>query len=531
MGVEREPDAQATTISRTVRILNPWAMLATVLVLAACSIIGVVVGALICATKDWHAMGEIASQISILLAASCSIFYLALHLTAAYHNEAIGLVRPPVMRLHGACFVTARIVFVLWIISIVISSVALSRMNVCPARSPGCKAEVIGVTISSFGFMTTGIILTGLEACEHPFQCPGAFGIPKRAARRPSFLDDEELDVSRRGSIDIRTDEARRNGNQRERMREKPLPRIPTFPTISELPERSLTSLLPMRQASKPQSWGNGSRHLVKEPGKKGLTKSDSAVSGLSRSSSGYISSDHSSEDSGPRRQKRPTVSTPSSSISNLTKRSPLSTVRDLLSDSSAEYPELVVRPELRYLPPNITAPYEWNLSRTASLSRLLPVADVQHLRRRSSITAKPYSIRRPKRDLPPLTHEGKRSAASINRRTMDIKIPRAYIEERLSLTPEREPAVESKEDVVLRSKSEPLTKPPVPPKDPPKTTEPQYMPLWTPFAQHILDSSARYREQRPGVIVPTQSFKKQKQADHQQECLLGDFVLKQRRS
>jgi hypothetical protein len=111
-------------------------------------------------------------------------------------------------------------------------------------------------------------------------------------------------------------------------MKRKPLPKTPSMSEISS-PQRPITPLLPMAQKPRVRGWGEEWTHLVRDTGSKGLTKSDSAVSGLSRSSSGYISSNSSELSVSKRGQRtRPRVVTPSSSISNLTKRSPLSSMR-----------------------------------------------------------------------------------------------------------------------------------------------------------------------------------------------------------
>ena len=70
-----------------------------------------------------------------------------------------------------------------------------------------------------------------------------------------------------------------------------------------------------------------------------------------------------------------------------------------------------------------IAPPHEWNLSKTASLTQLLPVADIDDPRRRSS--KEPTSIRVMK-PVPVLSPE---FAPKIKRATLEIKIPGAFID------------------------------------------------------------------------------------------------------
>ena len=72
-----------------------------------------------------------------------------LHFVAACHNEPVGIVRPPELRLHAACFIVARLGLVLWIIAMIASSVVASRPNVCRNGGRDCKASLVEVVMSS----------------------------------------------------------------------------------------------------------------------------------------------------------------------------------------------------------------------------------------------------------------------------------------------------------------------------------------------------------------------------------------------
>lgn len=79
-----------------------------------------------------------------------------------------------------------------------------------------------------------------------------------------------------------------------------------------------------------------------------------------------------------------------------------------------------------------IPPPHEWNSSRTASISQLIPVADVYGLQRRSSVNfPEQLKIRKPSKDLPPVPRAS--TAPLVRRKTSDIKVPGAYVEHRSS--------------------------------------------------------------------------------------------------
>jgi len=95
----------------------------------------------------------------------------------------------------------------------------------------------------------------------------------------------------------------------------------------------------------------------------------------------------------------------------------------------SAERPHILVRPELRYCPPMIPPPHGWSASKTSSISQLVPVADVYSLRRQPSFSPSgDFVVRGPRKSLPPLPRI---QPPLKRRRSNDIKIPGAYVEDR----------------------------------------------------------------------------------------------------
>lgn len=309
---------------------------------------------------------------------------------------------------------------------------------------------------------------------------------------------------------------------QKSSIERKPLPQTPS--EISEAPERPLTPLLSMSRRNRPgsRSWGEEWIHLAKEGDleKKSASTFDSAVSLSYETSSGasenMSTSDRSSHLSMPRRavvtrrpvhqRQRSRTVTPSSSISNLSRRSPLSSIRyvcchDSISKltpcRSADYPHILVRPELRYCPPNIPPPHGWNSSRTSSISQLVPVADIQSIQRRPSFsTSENFVIRGPRKNLPPLP----RSRPPLTRRkTSDIKVPGAYANDRPSFDYE-----EKLEEYVRKIEVEYVSRSQSKRNQHPSTFEkrqPGNFERLSPPPTRV-DSKARYREKKRPVTV-----------------------------
>ncbi|RDL40948.1 uncharacterized protein BP5553_00927 [Venustampulla echinocandica] len=503
MGVERIPDLQQAMPpkrmkpSRTTRILKPSIVLISVVVLVATSTTGIYIAASTFSSSP-HGMTVMVAQGMILGAAILSMSYVVFHIFAMMDNDPVGIVRPPVLRLHAACFIVARLALVMWIIAMIASIVEVSRQNICMSGGRDCKVAVVNVTISNLACFATGTVLTALEACKYPFQAPKMLHIAQKLTRRVSPSGEDLLDrsVSCASSFerDSPSEGENRRGVEPRKSKQKPLPNLPPLP-VDEHPERQFAPVMPTTQRIKSRGWGDDRRHPGARPERKRMTKSDSAVSGFSRSSSGYISSDHSSDTSLSRRQKRPRIITPSSSISNLTKRSPLSTMR------SAEFPDIMVRPQLRYCPPTILAPHEWNLPRPGSMTNIILMGDGRYSQRRSSVSMPPqYVLRRPSMTLPPLGHQGGRVPPIVRRRTADVKRSRsnAY---RPSFDYEKSLEEHAKmiEAVsIVRSvsgSSDHIPRPP--PKDPVKRIAKLQAP-------QRIDSRARYREQRPIIRSQT---------------------------
>jgi hypothetical protein len=171
--------------------------------------------------------------------------------------------------------------------------------------------------------------LTALEACQYPFQLPEVFGIEKEIPAPRSPYGNDTLGAFRALVVSRRRRNQRSPSSLGVSLITKPLPRVPSS-VIPEEPERPITPLLQMAKAHiHPihRGWGEQWRHLARQPTKRSLTRSDSAISGFSWSSADYPSS--ASESSRiSKENKLAKVVTPSSSISNLKRRSPLSTVR-----------------------------------------------------------------------------------------------------------------------------------------------------------------------------------------------------------
>jgi hypothetical protein len=77
-----------------------------------------------------------------------SILYLALHAVAAKYNEPVGVVRPPELKLHAACFILARMLLVFWFSTFVAALVTLSKPHACMTGSRDCRLHVADVVSS-----------------------------------------------------------------------------------------------------------------------------------------------------------------------------------------------------------------------------------------------------------------------------------------------------------------------------------------------------------------------------------------------
>ncbi|KAH7324038.1 hypothetical protein BKA65DRAFT_598540 [Rhexocercosporidium sp. MPI-PUGE-AT-0058] len=511
--------ASFVTPSRTSRILRPGIVLVTVLLLGVVSVVGLGVAVAVLSSSAERTKSTNAVQALDLIASSLSVVYVLIHGFAAKYNDPVGMIRPPELKLHAACFILARLALVFWMVAFITASAVVAKPKACTPGTMACKLQIADVVASIIGFTATGVILTALESCKYPFEIPNILVTRKINFRGTPFGDDIlDRSVSRASSFDagaiFEGEKPRGAAAQKSSIERKPLPQTPS--EISEAPERPLTPLLTMsrRDRSGSKSWGEEWVHLRKQSGaeKKSTSTSDSAVSLSYETSSGaseYMStSDRSSHVSMPRRavvSRRPVrqrprsrTVTPSSSISNLSRRSPLSSVR------SADYPHILLRPELRYCPPKIPPPHGWHSSRTSSISQLVPVADIQSLHRRPSFsTSENFVIRGPRKNLPPLP----RSRPPLSRRrTNDMKVPGAFVNDRPSFDYEEkldEHVRKIEVEFVTRSQSKRNQHPSTFGKRQPGNIEKLNPP------PSRVDSKARYRERKPVPVSPTKPVAK----------------------
>ncbi|CZT50791.1 uncharacterized protein RSE6_11843 [Rhynchosporium secalis] len=437
--------ASFVTPSRTSRILRPGIILGTVVLLGAVSVVCLGVAGAVLSSGEERTRSTNAVQALALVASSLSTTYVLIYGLAAWYNDPVGIIRPPELKLHATCFILARLALVFWFVSFVAACAMAGKPNVCLSGTRACSLQIADVVASIIGFLVTGVILTALESCKYPFELPPMLFMRKINFRTsPSGSGDDILDrsVSRKSSFDIAPilvgEKPRDAMAQKTSIEKKPLPQTPS--SISEAPERSLTLLLPISQMDRSgsKSWGEEWVHLRNQSRvvKKSISTFDSAVSLSYETSSGaseYLTtSDRSSHVSMPRiavtrnpvhQRPRSRTVTPSSSISNLSRRSPLSSVR------SADYPHILVRPELRYCPPMIPPPHSWHSSRTSSISQLVPVRDMRTLYRQPSFsTSENFVIRGPRKNLPPLP---RRKPPLSRRRRSDQNFRSVFIGDR----------------------------------------------------------------------------------------------------
>lgn len=94
----------------------------------------------------------------------------------------------------------------------------------------------------------------------------------------------------------------------------------------------------------------------------------------------------------------------------------------------SAEFPERVVRPDLRYYPPRIRTQNSWVVSRSSPISALTPTA-VHRVRRTFAMFPDEMGVAGPSKNLPrlPGPEAESPSRGPIKRRTAETKIPGAF--------------------------------------------------------------------------------------------------------
>jgi hypothetical protein len=78
-----------------------------------------------------------------------SYAYLILHGVAAKYNDPVGIVRPPELRLHAACFVIARIGLVMWFVAFISAVTVIAKPEVCASESGlDCSMQLADVVAS-----------------------------------------------------------------------------------------------------------------------------------------------------------------------------------------------------------------------------------------------------------------------------------------------------------------------------------------------------------------------------------------------
>ncbi|KAL2062895.1 hypothetical protein VTL71DRAFT_5967 [Oculimacula yallundae] len=519
--------ASFVTPSRTSRILRPGIVLLNLVVLGAVSVVGLGIAGAVLASGAERTRSTNAAQALALIASLLSIIYVLVHGFAAKYNDPVGMIRPPELKLHATCFILARLVLIFWFVEFVTACAVVSKPDNCLSGRKACSLQIADVISSIVGFMVTGIILTALESCKYPFELPLIL-LTHKIKFRQSPSEDDVLDrsVSRESSFDIGTsggEKPKKPFAQKSRTETEPLPQTPS--DISEAPERPLTPLLSIlpRNRLGSKSWGEEWVHLRKHSGlkqksisstdsavsqigmeKKSISTFDSAVSLSYETSSGaseYMSmSDRSSHVSMPRRAitRRPVrqragsrTITPSSSISNLSRRSPLSSVR------SADYPHILVRPELRYCPPIIPSPHSWHSSRTSSNSQVVRVADPRSLHRQPSFsTSENFVIRGPRKNLPPLP----RSRPPLSTRRSNQNVRGSSVSSRPSFDYEEkidEHLRKIEVEYVMRSQSKRNEYP-----SPYLRRQPGNLERLSP-PRGPIDLKSRYQEKTPGPLPP----------------------------
>lgn len=223
-------------------------------------------------------------------------------------------------------------------LALIITAIVVSELKECVPGTRDCRFQIGNIVASSVGILASGIILTALEACQYPFQTPRCIHLPKTFTVRASAFNSLVDLLDRIKSPNASRAPSVQNDSTSEKSQpslQRPLARRHSYPS-DEAPERPLTPLLPMTQQSKPRGWGEEWVYLLKEVSpkrkRKGLQRLDSAISLGSKSSSDL--SDGNPTCCCSKRSamaKQPSCSknvTASSSISNLSRRSPLSSMR-----------------------------------------------------------------------------------------------------------------------------------------------------------------------------------------------------------
>lgn len=153
--------------TRTAKVLIPEIVFTSCVVLAAASVVVATVAGLLFGPGGSNSSGVRAAQ-SLLLIAVCtvhkscgdallthigkallSLFYLSCHSIAIISNEPVGVVRPPVLRIHAICFIAIRLALLAWLISMITSAVVASKTNVCQTGGRECRFQIVNTAASA----------------------------------------------------------------------------------------------------------------------------------------------------------------------------------------------------------------------------------------------------------------------------------------------------------------------------------------------------------------------------------------------
>ncbi|QSZ34516.1 hypothetical protein DSL72_006110 [Monilinia vaccinii-corymbosi] len=454
--------------SRTARILTPAIVFTTCFALLLCAIAGILLGVRFfgrgVVLRVWAGFLVVGSTFSLL--------YLILHFIASIKNEAVGFVRPPESKVHAYAFIVARITLVCWMLSIITTSVIVSKPKIFGAYS-----------------IAIGIILTALEACQYPFQLPSSSTIlPGAVNCRVSSFGDDLVDSNLTSlnpsaanilqshsqlqsqspsqfvspsqsddSIASLHDDYLFMGNEKEEweknqalaianartkreanIKRKPVPKLNSQSSMTSMPgefpeETPLTPLLPTpalsRVKSKSKGWGINWSYLMNtstESNGKCMIHSDSAISLRSNTGSecancaGCASPSSIKQPAnsvGLQRMTRPRNVTPSSSISDAAKRSPLSTMR------TADSPDIAIKPDVALVPTTIPSSLDRTSPRKPPITQPLPIAVLNEMMaRRPSIPPPPTTMPKTPPAIEQLSFPPKH-ATPLKRRPAEAKI------------------------------------------------------------------------------------------------------------
>lgn len=317
---------------------------------------------------------------------------------------------------------------------------ASPRLDRCKLVSVCIPTPVNGFVLISFR-IGTGIIVTALEACKYPFEIPEAFtGVTCRVS---SFGDDLfDRNMSAITSFDSLPSRQREQPTTTEEsvapVHPIEAPALPTQTVPGGYPlERSLTQLLPPIP-SEASAWSAEVKNLVakemleRKENQKAVLVVDVGSKAFSGTKSSNPSRPNTKHKVAKRTGHRRKVVSPSSSIGNENRRSPLSRMR------SAEFPNITVQPDLKFLPLGVVQQPP-RVRPTASRAAIPPPFSPPN----GNLQQKKENIK----PVMPGTYvettgptPKKTPPMPITKRTsVEIKIPGAYIDSRSSLDDEKQ--------------------------------------------------------------------------------------------